>query len=132
MFRPTVRTMGSKLTAPGATSRTFMATARPGMLRSTFTAPARMQAQRLGGLLTKNSQLLQKSGGPMAFRYYSDALAQEETPTPALTVEDMMPVENIRNIAIIGEFCFQYLLFFIRRRRQIRSIQDLYLNFLLI
>ncbi|KAF9303575.1 hypothetical protein BGZ74_003460 [Mortierella antarctica] len=102
MFRPTVRTMGSKLTAPGATSRTFMATARPGMLRSTFTAPARMQAQRLGGLLTKNSQLLQKSGGPMAFRYYSDALAQEETPTPALTVEDMMPVENIRNIAIIA------------------------------
>lgn len=28
---------------------------------------------------------------------------QEESSTPALTVEDMMPVESIRNIAIIGK-----------------------------
>jgi len=95
-----------------------MTTARPGLLRNSFTAPARIQAQRLGGLLAKNSQLL-NSSGPMAFRYYSDALAQEDTPTPALTVEDMMPVENIRNIAIIGEFCFCccFTLYFIGRRQ---------------
>lgn len=95
-----------------------MTTARPGLLRNSFTAPARIQAQRLGGLLAKNSQLL-NSSGPMAFRYYSDALAQEDTPTPALTVEDMMPVENIRNIAIIGEFCLCccFALYFIGRRQ---------------
>lgn len=61
----------------------------------------------------------------MAFRYYSDVLAQEDTPTPALTVEDMMPVENIRNIAIIGKlYCYFYFSFF-ARRRQNRSVQRL-------
>jgi hypothetical protein len=45
------------------------------------------------------------SGTQFLRRCYSldAAAAQEENPTPALSVQDMMPVENIRNIAIIGK-----------------------------
>jgi len=42
------------------------------------------------------------SGSQFLRRCYSvNATAQEET--PILSVQDMMPVENIRNIAIIGK-----------------------------
>jgi hypothetical protein len=43
------------------------------------------------------------TGSQFLRRCYSAEAAQEESSAPALTVEDMMPVENIRNIAIIGE-----------------------------
>lgn len=66
--------------------------------------PAGSQAQRLGLLMAKSQPWAKPATGSQFLRRcYSAEAAQEESSKPALTVEDMMPVENIRNIAIIGK-----------------------------
>jgi GTP-binding protein len=73
--------------------------------------PAKSQAQRLGMLMAKSQPWAKPATGSQFLRRcYSAEAAQEENTTPALTVEDMMPVENIRNIAIIGNRLFLHIL----------------------
>lgn len=55
------------------------------------------------------SQWQTAAAGSQVFRRCYSAEATQEENTPSLSVEDMMPVENIRNIAIIGASC-DYLL----------------------
>ncbi|KAF9436484.1 hypothetical protein BGZ76_003811 [Entomortierella beljakovae] len=81
-----------------ATSRSYTAFRTP--LRNAA-LPAQLQAHRLTKLATRN-WMASASGSQRFQRYYSSEVAQEEAATPILTVEDMMPVENIRNIAIIA------------------------------
>ncbi|KAG0239819.1 hypothetical protein BGX31_002479 [Mortierella sp. GBA43] len=98
-LRPSVRTASAKLSFT-RTLATAGSPCRP-LLRGAAATPG-LQAQRLGSLIAKTKPW--KSGTistQLLHRRYTTETAQEE-PTPALTVEDMMPIENIRNIAIIA------------------------------
>ncbi|KAF9939868.1 hypothetical protein BGZ65_009111 [Modicella reniformis] len=100
-FRPSVRAASARLPFPRTFTTVGSSPCRP-LLRSS-TASGRIQAQRLSTLIT-NAQLWKTATTDTRLlrRCYSMEVAQEESSTPALTVEDMMPIENIRNIAIIA------------------------------
>ncbi|KAG0252592.1 hypothetical protein BG011_006901 [Mortierella polycephala] len=102
MLRPSLRTTSTKLSFARTLTTTSSAPTRP-LLRTAAAAPARMQAQRLSMLMAKAQQWQTPvTGSQFLRRCYSAEAAHEENATPALTVEDMVPVENIRNIAIIA------------------------------
>lgn len=102
-LRPSVRTASAKLPLT-RTLATAGSPCRPLLRGAAAVAPGRTQAQRLGVLMAKAQPWKTATTGTHLFRrYYTAEATQEEPSTPALTVEDMMPVENIRNIAIIGK-----------------------------
>ncbi|KAF9138916.1 hypothetical protein BGX30_008582 [Mortierella sp. GBA39] len=103
MFRPSLRTASSSKLALPRTLSSLATPARPLLRTAAAMGPARSQAQRLGMLMAKSQPWAKPATGSQFLRRcYSAEAAQEENSTPALTVEDMMPVENIRNIAIIA------------------------------
>ncbi|KAG0077453.1 hypothetical protein BGZ90_007158 [Linnemannia elongata] len=103
MLRPSLRTASSSKLALPRTLSSLTTPARPLLKTAAAMGPARSQAQRLGMLMAKSQPWAKPATGSQFLRRcYSAEAAQEENSMPALTVEDMMPVENIRNIAIIA------------------------------
>ena len=101
-LRPSLRNATGKLSLARTLTTSAPSPVRT-LLRNTAAVPARMQAQRLGVLMAQTHPWRTATAGTQLLRRcYSMDAAQEEASTPTLTVEHMMPVENIRNIAIIG------------------------------